>query len=113
MDEEQHECGNRKEQKFHNCFGRTHWSQFNRCLVLLASAPLHVMIFFEHPRIATVMGFFDGPMKGLRPDFTERPAYRKPIGIRAAQDDAITFATPLRADHIVVLWVDEDDAPLF
>ena len=32
MDKEQHERGNGKEQKFHNCFGRTHGRQFSQRL---------------------------------------------------------------------------------
>ena len=33
MDEEQHERGNGKEQKFHNCFGSTHGHQFRSSIL--------------------------------------------------------------------------------
>src|SRR5207249_12048358 len=66
----------------------------------------------QHQALSAIMRFLALPMETLRCDVTERPAYRKPVGVQAAEDNAITLATALRRDDIVVLWVDEDDPPL-
>src|SRR5207248_11386381 len=74
MDKEQHERGSGKEQKFHNRFSCTHGRRFTQRLCL-TNAPLHVMILFELPRLAAVMGPLALPMKGVVRYFAEDPAH--------------------------------------
>ena len=109
VDQEEHECRKRKEQKFHNCFAGTHRL---RTSYSLSGASLHVVIFFELPRLAAVIGPLALPMKRVVRYFAERPTYGEAVGIYAAQYNAITFTSSLRCHHIIEFWKNEHNAPL-
>src|SRR4029078_11031958 len=76
------------------------------------SSPCHVVIFFELPALAAVVGLLALPVERLRGDLQERPTKRQAVGVGAVQDDAVSFPPPLRVDEIVEPRIDKHDPPL-
>src|SRR4030095_5495021 len=72
----------------------------------------HVVLFSAFPSLPAVMSFLSLPVKRVRLHFTERPAYRQPVGVSTVQDYAIAFTSSLRHDDVVELRIYKNDAPL-